>query len=253
MDKETAHKRLLDILCVFDGFCTKHHIRYTLHGGTLLGAVRGNEFIPWDDDADIAMTRAEYRKLEVAVEDFSPEYYIRGSIKKQFCRKDDPDIWVDLFVCDYITENKFLRKVKLGLLTVLDVMHRDRESMKLSNLQEYSRMKQLVYKVVFAVGQLIPRKWITKCHRFVSEKCFLGNKTEMFRSSDHYAGRKRIFPKQWMERYQRVSFAGKELPVLVNYDELLFQCYGADYMIPMIDERNEEIHSYIRSGKRIDL
>ena len=72
MDKETAHKRLLDILCVFDGFCTKHHIRYTLHGGTLLGAVRGNEFIPWDDDADIAMTRAEYRKLEVAVEDFSP-------------------------------------------------------------------------------------------------------------------------------------------------------------------------------------
>lgn len=253
MDKIITHKHLLDILCVFDELCTKHRICYTLHGGTLLGAVRGKGFIPWDDDADVAMTRADYLRLETAVEAFSPEYYIRGNIKKQFCKKDDPDIWVDLFVCDYITENKFLRRVKLGLLTVLDVMHRDRESMKLSNLGEYSRAKQLIYKAIFAVGQIFPRSWLTKCHRFVSEKCFLGKRQRMLRSSDHYAGRKKDFPAQWLEHYQKMSFMGCELPVLENYHDLLCQCYGTDYMTPVLDERNEEVHSFIRSGKRIEL
>lgn len=253
MDKETAHKRLFDILCVFDEFCRSHYIRYTLHGGTLLGAVRENEFIPWDDDADVAMTRGDYLQLEATVERCLPEYHIRGNIKKQFCKKDDPDIWVDLFVCDYITENPFLRKIKLGLLTALDVMHRDRESMKLSNLREYSRAKQLVYKVIFAAGQIFPRKWLAKCHRFISEKCFLGKRQTMFRSSDHYAGRKKVFPAQWMEHYEKVSFMGKEMPILENYRDLLYQCYGADYMTPVFEERTEQIHGLMRSEKRIEL
>ena len=253
MDKQTAHKHLLEILCVFDDFCREHHIRYTLHGGTLLGAVRGNEFIPWDDDADVALTRADYQRLAAAVEDFSPEYHIRGNIKKQFCRKDNPDIWVDLFVCDYITDNKLLRKLKLGILTVLDVMNRDRESMKLSNLKEYSRLKQLIYRIIFAVGQLFPKRWLSKCYLHVGEKWFLGKKQSMFRSSDYYVGRKLTFPAEWMEHYKKVFFSGRELPVLENSDELLLQCYGADYMTPIFQERNEEIHSMIRSDKGIEL
>lgn len=253
MDKEIAHKRLLDILCVFDDFCTENQIRYTLHGGTLLGAIRGKEFIPWDDDADVALTRADYIRLEGMVEKCLPDYYIRGSIKKQFCKKDDPDIWVDLFVCDYITENKFFRKVKLGLLTALDVMYRDRESMKLSNLQKYSRLKQIVYKVIFVVGQIFPKNWVAKWYRFVSERCFLGKRQIMFRSSDRYTGRKKNFPAQWMEYYTKVSFAGKELPVLENYADMLCQCYGADYMTPILDERNEKVHNIIRSGNGIEF
>ena len=253
MDKQTTHQHLLEILCVFDDFCTKNQIRYTLHGGTLLGAVRGNEFIPWDDDADVALTRADYRKLVAAMEADSPEYYIRGKIKKQFCKKDNPDIWVDLFVCDYITDNKFLRKVKLGLLTVLDVMNRDRESMKLSNLKEYSRAKQLIYKILFVAGKIFPRSFLTKTYLCVGEKWFRGKKQSMLRSSDHYAGRKKVFPAQWMEQYKRVSFAGRELPVLEEHDRLLLQCYGSDYMTPIFEERNEEIHNLIRSEKNIEL
>lgn len=253
MDKEVAHKQLLDILCIFDKLCSEHHIRYTLHGGTLLGAIRGKDFIPWDDDADVAMSRAEFQKLELALKDAAPEYYIRGNIKKQFCNKGDPNIWVDIFICDYISENNFFRRIKLGLLTVLDVMNRDRESMKLSNLEEYSRTKQLVYKALFLVGKIFPKTWLAKWYVCVSEKWFLGKRQRMFRSSDHYVGRKKDFPAQWLEHVKRITFAECQLPVLEEYDRMLLQCYGKDYMTPVFEERYERVHDLIRSDKRIEL
>lgn len=53
----------LNILIFFDDFCKIHQLRYSLAGGTLLGAVRHKGFIPWDDDIDVCMPRPDYEKL----------------------------------------------------------------------------------------------------------------------------------------------------------------------------------------------
>lgn len=53
----------LHLLYVFDAICRKHKIEYILNGGTLLGAMRHDGFIPWDDDLDVGMMRKDYNKF----------------------------------------------------------------------------------------------------------------------------------------------------------------------------------------------
>ena len=221
MDEKVIHDQLLAILCAFHELCNQNDIPYTLHGGTLLGAVREHGFILWDDDADVAITRKNFKHLERALCNSDTGFYIRGDIKKQFCEVGNTNAWVDLFVCDHISENRFLQIIKQMLLTMLDIMHRDSESIKLSNLERYSKAKRLVYKIVFIIGQMIPKGQLARWYAYIAERCFLGSRTYMFRSNDQYTGRSLLFPADWMEHYKQAALnvIRKNRPELLSKEQ----------------------------------
>ena len=123
----------LEILIELDRICKKHNIKYSLTGGTLLGAIRHNGFIPWDDDIDIDMTRKDYNKFrEIQKTELdSKRFYLDCIETKENCgmlyaklkRKDsiyiesssnrdekEQNIWIDIFPIDNISNNKLIRK-----------------------------------------------------------------------------------------------------------------------------------------------
>ena len=66
--------RMLEILLEVDKICQKHNIPYWLSSGTLIGALRHDGFIPWDDDLDIEMLRSDYLRLMQVLPSELPEW-----------------------------------------------------------------------------------------------------------------------------------------------------------------------------------
>ena len=70
------HQQILyDMLYMFDDFCREHGLSYFLVGGSLLGAVRHQGIIPWDDDVDIGMERTQYERFLKLFQDKTPKGY----------------------------------------------------------------------------------------------------------------------------------------------------------------------------------
>lgn len=67
----------IDLLFQLDRVCRKHGLHYTLAFGSLLGVVRHNGFIPWDDDIDVFMPRSDYDKLRKLKYEFDAPYFLQ--------------------------------------------------------------------------------------------------------------------------------------------------------------------------------
>ena len=67
---------MLDMVKELDRICRKHNIPYFLYGGTLLGAIRHNGFIPWDDDLDVGLMRKDYQRLMKVLPEELPSHIV---------------------------------------------------------------------------------------------------------------------------------------------------------------------------------
>ena len=76
-DRKKIWTVILDLILEFDRVCRKHDIKYYLDGGSLLGAIRHNGFIPWDDDIDVTMPREDYERFIKLNEEFKHPYFMQ--------------------------------------------------------------------------------------------------------------------------------------------------------------------------------
>lgn len=122
----------LDLLFELRRICEKHNIPYFLLGGTLIGAIRHNGFIPWDDDIDLGMFREDYERFcQVCQEELDPAYslydwhkdphsplpFLKLKINGTHYResisansKMDDSIFIDIFPFDNAPEDAGARK-----------------------------------------------------------------------------------------------------------------------------------------------
>lgn len=72
---------LLDMLKTLAAICSEHDIRWWLSSGTLLGAMRHQGFVPWDDDVDIVMFKEDYKKLYKVLRHMQSDTYVLHSMQ----------------------------------------------------------------------------------------------------------------------------------------------------------------------------
>lgn len=126
----------LDLMKKFHQICEENNLYYILDSGTLLGAVRHNGFIPWDDDVDIAMPREDYDKFIEICDDVFPahiiaqnnsneKFYFQHFIKLRDTRNDlredymqhfdiSHGIWLDIFPYDLELQDKKMEMVRIN-------------------------------------------------------------------------------------------------------------------------------------------
>lgn len=101
------HSKLKHLLRTFEQACKSHHVVYWAIGGTLLGAVRHNDIIPWDDDIDLGMVKNDIDTLMQHRDSILSKFgihivpnQITGLHKVIY--PHDPSVWLDIFT--YVKE-----------------------------------------------------------------------------------------------------------------------------------------------------
>lgn len=166
----------LEIMKVVDRICEEENINYYLCAGSMLGGIRHQGFIPWDDDLDIMLPREDYAKLlEILKKKLPEEYWLqtydtdseywqpfakirkKNTIYKEKGMENFPDekcgIWIDIFPLDYASERgTYCLKVRRLLTKVISFSLRRREfGLKYS---AFSRR----YIPMLLLSELIPKK-----------------------------------------------------------------------------------------------
>lgn len=252
----------LDMLAELDRVCRANDIKYTIFGGTLLGAVRHKGYIPWDDDADIAMLREDYDKFKQVAHEMNPE----------ICYFQDHDTDSE-YRWGYgklrRTGTKFVRvgqehlKCKTGVF--VDVFPMDDIPVSLAGQLWNNFYAMCLRKILYSeVGRLsssaspAKRRFFAALSKIPVDKVFDRFKKLHSKSCNSSPNRVRTLlfpatgtlykknplrerygmPKEWFTDLAEYDFEGLKLYGTRDYDTILKYIYG-DYMqLPPEDKRD---------------
>ena len=256
------HGVQIELIRLFVEICEKENLRYFIHGGTLLGAVRHKGFIPWDDDADFAMPRQDYEKFNaVASKYMHDDYYINNSRSNpnhifymtQLCSrkasiirmgmkdKRTENVGIDIDVYDGLPNGAFNRIAHLAKCYFLRLLYVYSIFDKTVNLDKKHR--PWYEKVLIAIGVNIPiQKWLSSIKRRnawenAMKKYSWDDGNYVFHAAGLYKF-KEIFKREVFGEGALYEFEGMHLRGPQDYKAYLTQVYG-DYMTPPPEsERN---------------
>ncbi len=265
--------RQLDLLKKFHDFCGKHDLRYSLTGGTLLGACRHNGFIPWDDDMDVMMPRPDYDKFaSLAKSDLVPfafyDFHNSRNIMFMFAKCVDPHacykrdnqsnaheevstgVFLDVFPYDGLPSNKFMAKLfavsMFAIRTMLSNKQMDLDYYRKYLKPRFGIKKRIAVRLQHAIGKLFPLFPSYRVLEWIFRK-FQYDKSRYV--TDYTAGPTyhNLFIKDWFKHVSLHKFETENFFVIDGYDEWLTMFYG-DWRTPP-PESERMVHQHLIDGK----
>lgn len=250
----------VEILKTIDYLCEKNQIKYSLHGGSLIGAVRHKGFIPWDDDLDICMSRSDYERFIAVWEKESPTGFILQNkentpeFTQSFTkiRKDHTSfiqfdwekglyhtgIFVDVFPIDRVPSNRIAKYCFYWNYLKYQLYTRGHIP---------SDASLLIKAVSGFLLRITPKQMIPHKRENLLKKVTKYNVDDSLDTvSAEVLWTMRInLPNNLTKEYTKLMFEGQEFMCFSQWDEYLRRTYG-DYMkLPPVEERTWTHHPII--------
>ena len=243
----------------FDLYCEQHNICYYVAGGTLLGAIRHGGFIPWDDDIDIILPRADYEKLINSFDGGDSKYELESpysgnqdflfSYSKLYDKtttltentkpKCTRGIYIDLFPLDGVGGEEWIKNYKkvdsLNMLLMTRTCSIRKGRGFLKNLAVL--FMRIVPGFILNNKKLSIKVDKTAAKNEYSSSTYVGNLMGAYRTKEIVA--KEIIGNPARYKFETIYVNGPE-----RYEEYLTNIYGDWRKIPPI-EKQHGAHSYL--------
>ena len=252
----------LDLLNEFSIVCEKHGLRWFVHAGTMLGAIRHQGFIPWDDDIDVVMPRSDFEKLgKLGPQEFNHPYFyqteetdkllarnfarLRNSSttailewEKKFCYPYNQGIFMDIFPIDNLPDDESERKDYYSQLTILNDKAWQWRNMVLFYRPKTDKgwIKRNNYFLKHLWFKFLSRKkgdykyYLEKHHALVTRYDEIN--TQCVGESIIAPLGRWVWKREWVEEVEYVPFEMLMVPVPVGYEECLCAGFGKDWRVP---------------------
>lgn len=245
-----------ETLKVFINICQKSNIEYFVYGGTLLGAIKYGNMIPWDDDIDVALTRENYKKfLQEAPKLLPKEYvlqtpynekkspwsYTKMRVKgtkliEQFHNNLDIEkgVYIDIYPVDNIPDDEILRKRQFKKVKKWIYLYYFRQCLhvkfSIKNLKKF-----LIEFFAYYILRLLPQSfYIKKIDKIMT----MYNSTKTKRKACLYSPN---YNNIYIELYPLIRKKFGEIDVMIPY------CYN-DHLIRRYGEYKNDLPKEKRIG-----